>query len=127
MRTAFVIALFLALGAPGVMAQGTTKQDDSGASTYAPGQKRQLKDDPKEPGASEYAPGQRRQQKDDPKEPGASEYAPGQQKQETERDKKEHRRTWRQFGRRRRASGPKPWAAMRMRRRPWQIRTSPVR
>jgi hypothetical protein len=68
MRTAFVIALLLALGAPGVMAQGTTKQDNSGASTSAPGQKRQL-EDPKKPGASEYAPGQRRQLKDDPKEP----------------------------------------------------------
>jgi hypothetical protein len=76
MRTAFAFALLLSLGAAsGVMAQGSTKQDNSGsgASQYAPGQ---IQRDTGTP-AKEKAPGQ--QDFKDKETPGASENAPGQQ------------------------------------------------
>jgi hypothetical protein len=62
------------------MAQGSTKQDNtgSGASQYAPGQQN-FKGG--EPGASEKAPGQQDFKKKG-SDPGASEYAPGQKMQD---------------------------------------------
>jgi hypothetical protein len=77
MRNAFALAILLSLGAAsGAMAQGSTKQDNtgSGASQYAPGQQN-FKGG--EPGASEKAPGQQ-DFKDKKSDPGASEFAPGQ-------------------------------------------------
>jgi hypothetical protein len=79
MRNAFALAILLSFGAAsGAMAQGSTKQDNtgSGASQYAPGQ--QDFKGTGGPGASEKAPGQQDFKKEG-SAPGASENAPGQQ------------------------------------------------